>query len=107
MQEVCGDALMARVWVGQGLLPMDGPEQLLQLRAVLQGVWQSQGNVCQTNGCEVVMYPGVAMLQVFIKVHDIDHQGILRSWECHQVVLVAETLECPLLTPVNPTHVVL
>ena len=47
MQEICSDALMARVWLGQWLLSLGSLEQLLQPWAVQQGVWQSQCDMCK------------------------------------------------------------
>ena len=73
----------------------------------MQGIRQAQGNMYQMDGCQVVVYCGVASLQVFIQVCDEDHQGVLRGWECHQVVSVTEASECLLLTLVDPTGVVL
>ena len=66
-----------------------------------------KGNVHQMDGCQVVLYHGVASPQVFVQVHHEDHQGILRGWEHHQVVKVTETSEHPLLQLVDPMGVVL
>ena len=59
------------------------------------------------DGCQVVVHYGVASLQVFIQVCHEDHQCVLGGWECCQVVMVAETSECPLLTLVDLMGVVL
>ena len=106
-QEVHLDALMAQVWLGQWLLSTNCPKQLIQARAMLQGVRQTHDNVCSVDGYWVVVNHGVALLQMFIKVHHEDHQGVLGGQECHQVVLLAETLEHLLLALVNPMGVVL
>ena len=60
VQELPCDALMARVWLGQGLLSLDHPEQLLQVGAILQGMGQAHGNVCHMDGHQVVVYCSIA-----------------------------------------------
>ena len=65
-QEVHNNTLTAQVWLGQRLLSVDHPEQLLQARAILQGVRQAHGNVCQADGCQVGVNCCVALLQMFV-----------------------------------------
>ena len=86
---------------------MNCPEQLLQVRAILQGVRQAHGDVHLVDGCQAVVNHGVALVQMFVKLYHEDHQHVLRGRECCQVVPLAETLEHPLLTLINPMGVVL
>ena len=55
----------------------------------------------------MVMYGGIAVLQVIIKVGDIDHKSVFSSQECLELVPVAEGLEHPLLALVHSADVVL
>ena len=107
MQKIGGYALAAQVWLGQWLTSLGGPEQLLQPGAVEQGVWQSQCNVCQMDCCKMMMYGGIAVLQVIVKVGDIDHKSVFRSQKCLELVPIAEVLEHLLLTLVHSACVVL
>ena len=65
-QEVHHNTLMVQVWLGQRLLFADCPEQLLQFRVILQGVWLANGNVCQVDDCQIVVNCHVASLQMFV-----------------------------------------
>ena len=107
MQKIGGYALAAQVQLGQWLVSLGCPEQLLQPRAIEQGVWQSQCNVCQMDHCKMVMYGGIVALQVIIKVDDLDHKSVFRSWECLELVPIAEVLEHLLLTLVHSACVLL
>ena len=59
------------------------------------------------DGCEVVVYHGIMTPQVFIEVHDVNYESVLRGRECQQLVPVAKVLEHLLLTLVNSACVVL
>ena len=65
-QELHFNALMAQVQLGLGLLSLDYSEQLLEMGATLQGVWQDHGNVYQPDGQQIVVNPHVASLVVFV-----------------------------------------
>ena len=62
MKELLGDTLSALVHLGLGLLMANCLKQLLQMRAILQGVRQAWGNVCHMNGHHIVVHSSVASL---------------------------------------------
>ena len=107
MKELHGDALSAQVWLGLRLLMANCPKQLLQMRVILQGVRQAEGNVNCTDGCHVAVHGCITSLEMLIQVGCKDHQHVLKGQEHCQVELGTETLECLLLTLVDPPGVVL
>ena len=72
-----------------------------------QGVWQSQCDMCQMDGCKVVMYHGIAVPQVIIEVGDVYRESVLKSQEHLELVPITEVLEHLLLTLIHSACVVL
>ena len=53
------------------------------------------------------MYCGIMVLQMIIEVGNVNHESVLRSWECPELVLITEALEHMLLALINSACIVL
>ena len=49
----------------------------------------------------------IPSLQVLVQVSSVYHKGVLRGWECLELILVTEVLEYSLLTLVHSMHIML